>query len=92
MLMALELPGIYIATDKAIVYVFDHVQAEIVKKDKGALVLEIRNPTAYDAGVTVMAENSREAVKPLQPGAFLRWQKVMVKAGEHIRMNIKRSI
>ncbi|MEC5142443.1 hypothetical protein [Chitinophaga sp. 212800010-3] len=92
MLMALELPGIYIAKDKAIVYVFDHVQAEIVKKDKGALVLEIRNPTAYDASVTVMAENSREAAKPLQPGAFLRWQKVMVKAGEPIRISIKRSI
>lgn len=31
--MALEIPGIYVRTDLPEVYVFDHVNAEIVKQE-----------------------------------------------------------
>ena len=34
MLMALENPGIYVRTDKDELYVFDHVEARVIKRDK----------------------------------------------------------
>lgn len=88
MLMALELPGIYVISDKAKCYVFDHVEATIIKKDNKGLVMELHNPTAYDASVAVMSETSQEAKHPLGYTAFLRWPKVTVKAGGKIRVHI----
>ena len=88
MLMALELPGIYVISDKSKCYVFDHVEATIIKKDNKELVIEIYNPTAYDASVAVMSETSAEAKHPLGYTAFLRWPKVPVKAGGKTRVRI----
>ncbi|WP_146151346.1 hypothetical protein [Chitinophaga niastensis] len=88
MLMALELPGIYVISDKAKCYVFDHVKVTIIKKDNRELVMELHNPTAYDASVAVMSETTLEAKHPLGYTAFLRWPKVPVKAGGKIRVHI----
>ena len=85
-LMALEIPGIYLRTDCAKLYVFDHVSAQIVKQTDKRLVLEITNPTAYDAIVTLCVENSEEAEKPLGVHAFMQWnRKIKVKAGKSMR-------
>ena len=82
-LMALEIPGIYIRTDLGSLYVFDHVEAEIVRHSDRELMLKITNPTAFDAVVTVLAENRAEAAAPLGDNAFVDWQeKVTVKAGK----------
>lgn len=87
-LMALELPGIYVLSDQSTCYVFDHVEAKIIKKDTKGLVLELHNPTAYDANVSVMAETSADAKRPLGYTAFLHWPKVPVKAGETISVRV----
>lgn len=63
-LMALEIPGIYVRTDKDSLYVFDHVEARIAKADRKRIVLSVSNPTAFDATVTVLAEDGTEAARP----------------------------
>lgn len=89
-LMALEIPGIYVRTDLGSLYVFDHVEAKVVKQNKKQLVLQITNPTAYDATVTLFAENAEEASRPLGDNAFLGWNdKVKVKAGKSVTYKLK---
>ena len=89
-MMALEIPGIYVRTDIGSLYVFDHVEANIVKRSNRQLVLQITNPTAYDATVTIFAENAEESAHPLGDNAFLRWKdKVTVKAGKSVNYKLK---
>ncbi|HEY9261676.1 hypothetical protein [Chitinophaga sp.] len=88
MLMALELPGIYVVTDKAQLYVFDHIVAKVIKKSAAGIELECYNPTHYDAKVTVMAETSKQALHPLSYTACMQWPKVTVKAGGKSRVSI----
>lgn len=89
-MMALEIPGIYVRTDIGSFYVFDHVEAKIIKQNNKQLVLQITNPTAYDATVTLFTENAEEASRPLGDNAFLRWKdKVRVKAGKSVNYILK---
>lgn len=84
-LMALEIPGIYVRKDLRQLYVFDHVEARLLQKGSET-VLEITNPTAYDAEVTVLAEDMNQAQQPLKDNAFLTWkQKVKVKSGKTVK-------
>lgn len=90
-LMALEIPGIYVRTDSARLYVFDHVKAHIIKETTSVLWLEISNQTDYDALVTVVGEDYNSASKPLGDNAFLRWKdKVSVKSGKTVRYKINK--
>ncbi|WP_349317777.1 hypothetical protein [Chitinophaga sp. MM2321] len=82
MLMGLELPGIYIQTDKNKLYVFDHVAAKIVKQEANGTTLLLKNPTQFDANVAVFAETSQQALKALDYTAFVNWPKVKLKTGE----------
>jgi hypothetical protein len=88
--MALEIPGIYLQTDSDLFYVFDHVEASLLKREDHKLTLEITNPTAYDAEVSIFAESAEEAKIPLGLTAFTRWPKVLVNAGEKREINIDR--
>lgn len=89
-LMALEIPGIYLRTDRKSLYVFDHVQAKVVKQGGKSICLQITNPTAYDATVTVLAEDAEKASLPLGDNAFLKWnRKVTVKAGKTVLYKLK---
>lgn len=89
-LMALEIPGIYVRTDSATVYTFDHVTVKEIKKTGNGIKLVLYNPTAFDATVTIFSENEEQAKKPLGDNAFLDWkQKVIVKAGKRTTMRIK---
>lgn len=88
-LMSLEIPGLYLRTDKKQLYAFDAVRACIVRETDQFLWIEVTNPTRYDARVTLLAENQEEAEKPLGDHAFLRWkEKISVKAGKTIQVKI----
>ncbi|NWJ52322.1 MAG: hypothetical protein HXX14_15810 [Bacteroidetes bacterium] len=82
MLMALEIPGIYLQTDKDEIYVFDHVEVTVVKRDSKAVTLLITNKTPYDAQISILAESAKQAKKPLGYTAFVHWPKVEVKGGK----------
>lgn len=88
MLMAMEIPGIYLQTDNGRLFVFDHLTAKIKTRKNGITTLEITNPTAYDASVSVMAESSRQAATPLAYTAFLKWPTIAVKAGETMQVQV----
>lgn len=88
MLMSMELPGIYIQTDKNELFVFDQVEVK-KRMDKKGMVLSINNPTAFDAEVSIFSETSKKAKIPLGYMDFLKWRKVAVKAGETIEVRIE---
>lgn len=89
-LMALEIPGIYVRTDLGKAYTFDHVTVEEIKKAGNGTRMVLHNPTAFDATVTIFAENGEQAKMPLGDNAFLDWkQKVTVKAGKKVTVRIK---
>lgn len=87
-LMALEIPGIYVNMDRKKLYVFDHVKAQMLSSDKSGIILQLTNTTGYDANVSVMAETDKQAIKPLGYTAFLGWPKVKVKTGETIKIKV----
>jgi len=88
LLMGVELPGIYLQTDKNILIVLDQVEAKRWKDKMGRTMLSIKNPTAYDATVSIFQETSKEAGTPLGYTEFLKWRKVKVKAGETVETEI----
>lgn len=89
-MMAIEIPGIYVRTDLSSVYVFDHVEATVVHNNGRYMTIRITNPTAYDACVTILAENASEAARPLGDNAFLQWHdKVSVKAGKTVMYRLR---
>lgn len=81
MLMAMEIPGIYVQTDKNELYVFDQVEAKVLNRHRGVTRLSVTNKTPYDATVSIFAESSREAKNPIGSMDFARWPKISVKAG-----------
>jgi hypothetical protein len=82
-LTCLENPGIYLHVDDDTFLVMDHVEAEVVASNgqRGTKTLRIRNPTAYDAVVSIFAETSIDAQTPLGWGAYDKWPKVHLEAG-----------
>lgn len=90
-MMALEIPGIYVRTDLLRSYVFDHVEIKDIKKTNKGIMLTLHNPTAFDATVTVLAEDAEGATLPLGENAFVRWgNKVKVKAGKTVNYKVAR--
>ncbi|MFD2904774.1 hypothetical protein [Sphingobacterium anhuiense] len=88
-MMALEIPGIHVRKDLGIAYAFDHVEIKSTKKTKSGMILTVSNPTAFDAIITIFAEDAATAGKPLGENAFLDWkQKVTIKAGKSATVKI----
>jgi len=88
MLMAIELPGIYLQTDKGKLDVFDHIEASILKKDHRGTTLLVKNNTGYDADVAIFAETSREAARPMSYAAFVKWPKIEVPSHGTVQVTI----
>jgi hypothetical protein len=86
--MALEIPGIYLQTDSDRFFVFDHVIAEILDRDGAVVTLQITNETKFDAMVTIFAETSEEAQKPLGYTAFLNWPRVEIRKDDSLQISI----
>lgn len=82
LMMATELPGIYLQTDADVFFVFDHVEAEVSRRDPTGVTLTATNPTPYPARVTIFAESATQAKQPLDYTAYLRWPRVELAAGQ----------
>lgn len=90
MLSYAELPGIYINLSNGQIFNIDHINARVLKNTKNQLVIEISNPTRYDAIVKLLAENNAKSAKPLLNNASVNWQKVELKAGEKQKIKFTR--
>jgi hypothetical protein len=82
-LTCLENPGIYLHTDDDTLLVMDHIEAEVVEasRQRATKTLRIKNPTVYDAVVSIFAETAKVAKTSLGWGAYDKWPKIKVKAG-----------
>lgn len=81
LLTYVEIPGVYIDLDRDISICSDHVEAEIVEKTEGQVVLSLKNTTPYDAKVTVLAEHGK-SVRKLGHLYYGRMEKILVLSGE----------
>ncbi|MFD5387996.1 hypothetical protein ACFWMG_24230 [Streptomyces sp. NPDC127074] len=89
-LMALELPGIYVRPGEGVLFPFDHVEAEYVRESRHAAVVRLTNDTAYAARVSVLAETAHQSARPLGYTAFLDWPRVEVPAGGVVTVRVTR--
>ena len=89
MLTYTELPGIYIDLGQERVFSLDHITAKVVKNSKKTMVLELQNPTPYDAHVKVIAEKIQQT-DSTAGGMTGKNERVLVKAGEHITYTINK--
>lgn len=83
-----ENPGIYLRFDTGDLFVFDNVEAKVIKRDKENSTLSITNPTPYDGRISLFCEDSKMAGTVLDRYAFMKWPKVMVKSGETIVIQV----
>ena len=51
-----ELPGIYVDLGKEKVSTLDHIEAKVIRSTENGIVLELYNPTKYNARVKLVAE------------------------------------
>lgn len=77
-----QLPGIYVQPDKDVLAVFDNIQAERVKSEKGRYVLKLTNPTRFPAEVTIFSETGKEARTPLSDFSGKEKRTVSLRPGE----------
>ncbi|HXP60525.1 MAG TPA: hypothetical protein VN829_08545 [Dongiaceae bacterium] len=89
LMMTMELPGIYVQTDADKFYVFDSVDAKVLRRDASGATLAVTNPTKYDAQVAIFAESSRQSQHPLSYTAYLKWPKAEVKSGATVQVTVK---
>ena len=90
MLMALEIPSVYLRMDKNEMYIFDAIKVETIKRDAGGVTLRISNPCRFGASVSIFSENGQQAERPLRYTAFLKWPKIGIQPGETKTILIKR--
>jgi hypothetical protein len=84
-----EVPGVYVRTDTGLVYAFDHVEARVRERVPGRFIVTLKNPTAIDAAVRVLAENGASAARGLGPGALLAARVVDVPASGEVDVDLE---
>jgi len=78
----------YARIDNDEMFVFDHVEAQVIKRDKVGVTIKISNPTKFDAQVATLTEDGPQAQGPLGPAAFLNWPKVEIKSGATVQITL----
>lgn len=90
MLTYAELPGIYILKDKDKIWVLDNVKVEIKESSDRQLVIQVTNPTGFDALFKILSENSDECSEILDETLILDCEEILVTAGESKDIFIER--
>ncbi len=88
MLTVSQIPGIYVQTDKEEVTVFDNVKVVKGKAADGRMLLNIFNPTIYQADVRIFSETSREARTSLLPDNVAGMKTIRLNPGETVEVII----
>ena len=90
MLTTIEVPGIYIQKDKGLVTAFDNVTTKVIENNNSVLTISISNPTPTDANVSIMVENSNDAIKVMGENMVRDLQKIPLKSGESKTITFKK--
>lgn len=83
LLTYVEVPGIYVDLKNNYICTFDHVECTLQKDADHSLKLIIKNPTAYDATVTLFIDDT-SFLKPLGHNYFAKTNKLQIKSNETI--------
>lgn len=81
MLTYVEIPGIYLDLDRESLFCFDHISAEIVKRENEGQLLKVSNNTKYDAVVTVMVDHSKNRIGAVY---YDKMKKIQISSGEEV--------
>jgi hypothetical protein len=77
----LQNPGIYLNHETGALFVFDNIDATIVRRGRKNTVLKISNPTPYDASIAILSESNARRKVPLDMYAFTKWDRAEIGAG-----------
>ncbi len=67
LLIATEIPSIYIQPDTGFVFAFDHVEARVTQRTVAHTRISVHNPTRFEAEVRILSELDRHRMTPLDP-------------------------
>jgi len=81
MLTYAEVPGLYVNPDTGFFRVLDHVNVTTKENSPARLVLQVTNPTKFDANVKILSEASAEMSRPLGQNHLLNCSRIEVPAG-----------
>lgn len=85
-----EVPGVWLWTDTGEAVCFDHVEADVA--DAGdRWVLRLKNPTDFDAEITVLAEPRSAFARPLGEGRVAACPRVAVKSRGRAEMAVAKA-
>lgn len=87
MLSALDLPGLYVDADRGELHGFDHVRASW-RDESGKRLLQVENPTAYDAACRVLIERAADRARPYGWALLRDCPVVSVPAGGHVLLDL----
>jgi hypothetical protein len=90
MLTTIEIPGIYIQPDKGLFTVFDNIVAKKIKETNSEWSIELSNPTAMDAVVTILEENANNTHHILGENALYGAKKMAIKSGSSVILHYKK--
>lgn len=89
MLTVTQLPSIYVRKDSGFVEVFDHVVLKSKKKEGQQLILDLQNPTAYDADLKIYVDESTSSMsKPFDIEDLKKVKRVIVKAKSNLTVEL----
>jgi hypothetical protein len=74
LLTCLEIPSLYVVTDRAFIYAFDTVRVDAVRTLGDELELTVTNPTDFPARYQVFRETSGELATPLPAFHFTKFE------------------
>lgn len=86
MLTWAEAPGLYVQPDTGLVTAIDHVDVVSSLREGGKLIVELRNPTKFEARLKVFVESSSEISKPLPLDFMAGSSTTTIRPGETVRL------
>lgn len=82
MLTYIQIPGLYVVSDKSEYVCFDNLEVELIEKNKKEIILLITNPTEMDARIQIFTESDNEQSKFLKSNFMLNSRELFIPAGE----------
>lgn len=86
MLTWAEAPGLYVQPDSGLVCAIDHVDVVSSLREGGKLIVEMRNPTKFEARIKVFSELSHQTSQSLPLDFMAGAPTRSIRPGETVRM------
>lgn len=84
MLIAIQVPGLYVVPDKSLLVCFDNLEATIIEDTASMITAALKNPTPYDAKVKLYEENQQDFGTRLSPDYLLNSRVIEVPAHKQV--------